>query len=87
MRRSASPRLGYTLAASLGVGLLLKSLIAMVFPWARRFFTFSHPPALLRRHLEALLPLEQLAIILLIAAPWHILATLANPPYLCLHAA
>jgi 4-amino-4-deoxy-L-arabinose transferase-like glycosyltransferase len=71
-----------TLAAALGVGLLLKSLIAVVFPvgaaavyllCTRQFFSAS----VWRR----LRPLSGLVIILLIAAPWHILATLRNPPY------
>ncbi|MGC2403360.1 MAG: glycosyltransferase family 39 protein [Acidobacteriaceae bacterium] len=71
----------YILAASLGVGLLLKSLIALVFPLGavilyllidRRFFSM----ATCRRFY----PFSSLAILLLIAAPWHILATLRNPP-------
>ena len=71
-----------TFAAALGVGLLLKSLIAIVFPvgaaavyllCTRQFFSAS----IWRR----LRPLSGVVIILLIAAPWHILATLRNPPY------
>jgi 4-amino-4-deoxy-L-arabinose transferase-like glycosyltransferase len=69
-------------AASLGVGLLLKSLIAVVFPVAavviyllctRQIFSV--------RVWKRLRPFSGVAIILLIAAPWHILATLRNPPY------
>ncbi|HTZ90185.1 MAG TPA: glycosyltransferase family 39 protein [Alloacidobacterium sp.] len=72
-----------TLAAALGVGLLLKSLIAVVFPigaatvyllCTRQFFS--------ARTWKRLRPFSGLVIILLIAAPWHILATLRNPPYL-----
>ena len=68
-------------AASLGVGLLLKSLIAMVFPLAgitiyllltRQFFKAET--------WKRLRPVSGLAVILLIAAPWHILAALRNPP-------
>jgi len=71
----------YTLAASLGVGLLIKSLIAIVFPLGavilyllitRQFFSAAT--------WKRFYPWTSLAIILLIAAPWHILATLANPP-------
>ena len=71
-----------TLAAALGVGLLLKSLIGIVFPigaaavyllCTRQFFSL--------RVWKRLRPFSGLAIILLIAAPWHILATLRNPPY------
>lgn len=69
-------------AASLGVGLLLKSLIGIVFPVAagviyllltRQFFS--------ARTWKRLHVWTGLLIILAIAAPWHILATLRNPPY------
>jgi 4-amino-4-deoxy-L-arabinose transferase-like glycosyltransferase len=72
----------YILAASLGAGLLLKSLIALVFPlgaailyllFDRRFFSLAT--------WKRFYPLSSLAILLLIATPWHILATLRNPPY------
>jgi 4-amino-4-deoxy-L-arabinose transferase-like glycosyltransferase len=68
-------------AASMGAGLLLKSLIAMVFPLAgiaiyllltRQFFKADT--------WKRLRPISGLATILLIAAPWHILAALRNPP-------
>jgi 4-amino-4-deoxy-L-arabinose transferase-like glycosyltransferase len=70
------------MAVSLGVGLLLKSLIGVLFPVAaaviyllitRQFF--------LRATWRRLHPFSGLLIVLLIAAPWHILATLRNPPY------
>ena len=42
----------------------------------------DHAPALLRsQHGSRLHPFSGLLIVLLIAAPWHILATLRNPPY------
>ena len=71
------------LAASLGAGLLLKSLIGVVFPVAAGLIYL----ALTRQLVSAatwrrLRPVSGLAIILLIAAPWHVLATLRNPPYL-----
>ncbi len=70
------------LAASMGVGLLLKSLIGMVFPvgaailyllFTRQLFSW--------RTWKRLHPISGMVIILLIAAPWHVLATLRNPPY------
>jgi hypothetical protein len=71
------------LAVNLGVGLLLKSLVGILFPLAagviylwRTHQLFS--AAAWRR----LRPFSGLLIVLLIAAPWHILATLRNPPYL-----
>src|ERR1700690_530597 len=77
------PRLwAFVLAVTLGLGLLLKSLIGILFPLAtiaiylgitRQLFS----AAVWRR----LHPLSGLLIVLLIAAPWHVLATLRNPPY------
>jgi len=69
-------------AASLGVGLLLKSLIAVVFPVATIVIYLSCTRQIFSARVwKRLRPLSGLAIILLIAAPWHILATLRNPPY------
>ncbi len=72
----------FMLAASLGLGLLLKSLIGVLFPLAAGviYLAVTHQlfsAATWRR----LRPFSGLFIILLIAAPWHILATLRNPPY------
>lgn len=77
------PRLwAFLMAASLGAGLILKSLVAAVFPVAaatlyllltRQFFS--------ARTWKRLHPFSGLLVLLLIAAPWHILATLRNPPY------
>ena len=70
-------------AASLGVGLLLKSLIAIVFPLgAAAVYLLCTRQLFSIRSLRRLRPLSGIAILLLIAAPWHILATLRNPPYL-----
>lgn len=75
-------RWAFILAASLGAGLLLKSLIGVVFPAAAgavyllltgRLFSAA---TWKRVH-----PLSGLIILILIAAPWHVLATLRNPPY------
>ncbi len=72
----------FVLAASLGVGLLLKSLIAVVFPLAASMiFLFATRQLFAGRTWQRLHPFSGLAIVLLIAAPWHILATLRNPPY------
>ena len=70
------------LAASIGVGLLLKGLIAVLFPIAGGvIYLFSTKQFFVKRTWQRLRPFTGLLIILLIAAPWHILATLANPPY------
>jgi len=72
----------FVLAASLGTGLLLKSLVAVLFPLATGFiFLLVTRQLFSARTWERLHPFSGLAIVLLIAAPWHILATLRNPPY------
>ncbi len=69
-------------AASLGVGLLLKSLIAVVFPLgAGLLYLFFTRQLLSRKTWKRLHPFMCLVVILAIAAPWHVLATLRNPPY------
>lgn len=77
------PRLwAFILSASLGVGLLLKSLIALAFPIAAGvIYLFFTKQFFLRSTWQRLRPISGLFIMLLIAAPWHILATLRNPPY------
>jgi hypothetical protein len=72
----------FVLAASLGMGLLLKSLIGVVFPLAAGvvYLWVTHQlfsAATWRR----LRPFSGLLVVLIIAAPWHFLATLRNPPY------
>lgn len=70
-------------AISLGLGFLLKGLVAFVFPvgagglylvLTKRLF---HWPTLKRLH-----PVSGVLIVFLICAPWVIAATLRNPPYL-----
>jgi hypothetical protein len=69
-------------AASLGIGFLLKSLVAVVFPIAAALLFL-----LVTRQLfswqtwKRLHPFAGMAIALLIAVPWIVLATLRNPPY------
>ncbi len=82
------PRLwAFMLAANLGIGLLLKSLIGVLFPLAAGVVYLSFTRQLFSaRTWRRLHPVSGLLVILLIAVPWHILATLRNPPYFCLHA-
>jgi 4-amino-4-deoxy-L-arabinose transferase-like glycosyltransferase len=70
------------LAASLGTGLLLKSLVGIVFPVAAALlYLFFTKQLFSRGAWQRLHPVSGTFIALLIAAPWHILATLRNPPY------
>ncbi len=75
-------RWAFILAASLGTGLLLKSLVSIVFPIAAGliYMAFTHQ-LFSAKTWKRLHPFTGLAILLAIAAPWHILATLRNPPY------
>jgi 4-amino-4-deoxy-L-arabinose transferase-like glycosyltransferase len=75
-------RWSFMLGCSLGAGLLLKGLIAAVFPviaalaymaFSRKLFSWA---AWRRLHLELAIP-----VALCIAVPWYVLATLRNPPY------
>ncbi len=77
------PRLwAYTLGASLGCGVLLKGLIGILFPGGAAFVYLVLTRQLLARRTWGRLHLAgSLTIFLLIAAPWHVLATLRNPPY------
>lgn len=77
------PRLwAYVMAASMAVGLLLKSLIAVVFPvGAALVYLLITRQLFVRRTWKRLHLFTGFLILLAIAAPWHILATLQNPPY------
>ena len=69
-------------AANLGLGLLLKSLVGVLFPIAAGgIYLVVTRQLFSARAWKRLHPFTGLGIILLIAAPWHILATLQNPPY------
>ncbi|MGH9658160.1 MAG: ArnT family glycosyltransferase [Bryobacteraceae bacterium] len=61
---------------SLGAGLLLKGLVAVLFPVAAGALYV----ALARRDWRRMRPLEGFALAVAVAAPWHVLATLRNPP-------
>jgi 4-amino-4-deoxy-L-arabinose transferase-like glycosyltransferase len=69
----------FVFAATLGTSLLLKSLIGVVFPVAACvvYLAVTRQFGLWRR----LRPFSGLLVILIIALPWHVLATLRNPPY------
>lgn len=79
----AHPRFwAFVLAASVGTGLLLKSLIAVVIPIGGALIYLLLTKQLFSiRTWQRLRPISGFLIVLLIAAPWHILATLRNPPY------
>lgn len=71
------------LAVSLGLGVMLKALIALVVPAGGIFVYLLLTRQLFSRELwKRLHVLSGAAIFLLIAAPWHVIATLRMPPYL-----
>ena len=76
------PRLwAAAMAASLGLGLLLKSLVGAVFPVAAGLIYLGITRQLLSaRAWRCLRPFSGIAIVLAVAAPWHILAAIRNPP-------
>ena len=70
------------LGAALGVGALLKGLIALVVPVGGALVYLLLTRQLFSRETwRRLRPLSVVLIFLLIAAPWHVLATLRMPPY------
>ena len=77
------PRLwAFAFAANLGLGLLLKSLVGVLFPLAAGLIYLWITRQLFSANTwRRLRPFSGFLIILAIAAPWHILATLRNPPY------
>jgi 4-amino-4-deoxy-L-arabinose transferase-like glycosyltransferase len=70
------------MAAAIGTGLLLKGLIAAVFPIAAAllYLAITRQIGSLETW-KRLHPFRGILIALAIAAPWHVLATLRNPPY------
>jgi 4-amino-4-deoxy-L-arabinose transferase-like glycosyltransferase len=77
------------LGACIGCGLLLKGLIAVVFPVLTGLIYMAATRQIFSRECWQRLHLVlAVAVALLIAAPWHVLATVRNPPYLAfsLHA-
>ncbi|MBS1811123.1 MAG: glycosyltransferase family 39 protein [Acidobacteria bacterium] len=70
------------LAISLGLGFMLKGLVAFVFPVGAGFFYLLFTRQLLRMEAwKRLRPLTGIALILLLCAPWIVLSILRNPPY------
>ena len=68
--------------ASMGTGLLLKGLIAALIPMAAGLLYLFFTGKLFQGHTWARLrPFSGMLVFLAIAAPWHVLATLRNPPY------
>ena len=68
--------------ASIGTGLLLKGLIAAAFPVAAGLIYLAMTRQLLvGKTWRRLRPFWGIVLMLLIAAPWHVLATIRNPPY------
>jgi 4-amino-4-deoxy-L-arabinose transferase-like glycosyltransferase len=67
--------------AAMGTGLLLKGLIAAVFPVAAGLLYLGLTRQLaVRATWRKLRPISGILVFLAIAAPWHVLATLRNPP-------
>ena len=75
-------RWALTMWACLAIGVLLKSLIALVFPVGAALLWLGLTGRLLQRKTWGRLrPIAGAILFLAIAAPWHVLATLRNPPY------
>ena len=69
------------LGACLGIGVLLKGLIALIFPLATGVIYMAVTSQLTsRKAWRRLHAGTTLVVMLAIAAPWHVLATLRNPP-------
>jgi 4-amino-4-deoxy-L-arabinose transferase-like glycosyltransferase len=67
---------------ALGVGVLLKGLLALLVPVGGALVYLAITRQLFSRETwRRLRPLSTALIFLLIAAPWHVLATLRMPPY------
>ena len=70
------------MAAAMGTGLLLKGLIAIVFPVAAALLYLGFAGLIGQRETWRRLHVFRGTLIALaIAAPWHVIATLRNPPY------
>ena len=70
------------MAAAIGTGLLLKGLIAALFPVAAAVLYLAATGLMLKRETWARLRVFRGTLVaLLIAAPWHVIATLRNPPF------
>jgi 4-amino-4-deoxy-L-arabinose transferase-like glycosyltransferase len=75
-------RWAFLMWAATGAGLLLKGLIAVVFPAAAGLIYLALTRQLTSKQTwRKLRPISGFLLLLVIATPWHILATLRNPPY------
>ena len=75
-------RWAWLMAVSLAAGVLLKGLIGVVFPLGAGFFYLLFTRRLFDRTTwRRLHPFTGLLLFTAIAAPWHVLAILRNPPY------
>lgn len=73
------------LAISLGTGVMLKSLIGAVFPIATGvIYLFLTKQFFVARTWKRLRPISGFLIAMLVAAPWHVLVAMRNPPYFSL---
>ena len=71
------------IGVALGVGVLLKGLLALVVPIGGVMVYLAITRQLFSRETwRRLRPLSIILIFLLIATPWHVMATLRMPPYL-----
>jgi len=68
----------WAIAAVIGLNVLTKGLIGMVFPCAILFVFLLLAGDL--RHLLKMRLISSTLVFLLVAAPWHVLAALRNPP-------
>lgn len=77
------PRLwAYIFSATLAAGMLIKGLIGVVFPLGIAFVYLLFTGQLFNFKLyKRFHPISGFFLFLLLAAPWHILAILRNPPY------
>jgi len=67
--------------SALGTGLLLKGLIALVFPAAvGALYLLFTQQFFVRKTWSRVQPVWGMAILVAIASPWHVLATIRNPP-------
>jgi 4-amino-4-deoxy-L-arabinose transferase-like glycosyltransferase len=75
-------RWGLLYWASIGTGILFKGVIGAVFPVASAFLFLLIKRKLWQKETWwRLVPGWGILLLLAIAAPWHILATIRNPPY------
>ena len=73
----------YLMATSLAAGVLLKGMIGLLFPAGAIFLYLLFSGGLFAREIwRRLYPITSLLVFVVLAAPWHVLATLRNPPYL-----